>query len=168
MNYLHLLGKELKSDDLLDLLETHDVEVIYDYDRTNENIPDKYWATIHELGMQLRFNEQQRLTTIFLSLTPDDGFATADLGQSDLPSFDSKQEVRDFALQNFISTTEGESEFFGTQHDWIRLDYADYSIHYEFGDALTHLNSKLARWAKRKFKNLRPLRKVTLNITEKQ
>jgi len=148
MNYLHYLGKELKSDDLLDLLETHDVEVVYDYDRTHENIPDKYWATVHELGMQLRFDEQQRLTTIFLSLMPVEGFTTADLGQTDIRSFGSKQEVRDFASENVIATTEGETEFFGTKHDWIRLDYSNYSVHYDFGDG--------------------PLKKVTLSLKEEE
>lgn len=148
MNYLNMLGKELKSDDLLDLLETYDVEVIYDFDRTHENIPDKYWATAHELGMQLRFDEHQILTTIFLSLTHEDGFTPVNLGQSDIRDFGSKQEVRDFASENGIATIEGETEFFGTKHDWIRLNYPDHSVHFDFGGG--------------------PLKKVTLHLTGKE
>jgi hypothetical protein len=146
MNYLPMLGKELKSDELLDLLETYDIEVIYDFDRTHENIPDQYWATAHELGMQLRFDEHQVLRTIFLSLTQEGGFTPTDLRQSDIQLFESKQEVRNFAAENGIATSEGETEFFGSKHDWIRLDYSGHSVHYDFGGG--------------------PLRKVTLNSTE--
>lgn len=138
-----MLGKELKSDEILDLLETYEIEVIYDFDRTHENIPDKFWATAQELGMQLRFDEHQVLRTIFLSVTEEDGFAPADLRQSDIRLFQRKQDVRDFAAANGISASEGETDFFGSKHDWIKLDYSGHSVHYDFGGG--------------------PLKKVTLN-----
>jgi len=146
MNYLPILGKKLKSDELLDLLETYDIEVTYDFDRSHENIPDQYWGIARDLGMQLRFDEHQVLRTIFLSLTQEEGFTPADLHHSDIRVFGSKQEVRDFAAENDTATTEGETEIFGTKHDWIRLDYSSHSVHYDFGDG--------------------PLKKVTLNSTE--
>lgn len=148
MNYLPMLGKVLKSDELLDLLETHGIEVVYEFDRTYENIPDQYWATAQNLGMQLRFDEHQVLRTIFLSLTQEDGFSPIDLDQSDIRVFKSKQEVRDFASESGIATTEGEAEFFGKKHDWIRLDYIGHAIHYDFGGG--------------------PLKKVTLSLTENE
>ena len=129
-------------------METYDIEVIYDFDRTHENMPDQYWATAHELGMQLRFDEHQVLKTIFLSVTQDGDFTPADLRQSDVRLFESKQEVRSFAAESGITTTEGETEFFGTKHDWIKLEYSDHSVHYDFGGG--------------------PLKKVTLNSPGKE
>ncbi|NJK93320.1 MAG: hypothetical protein HC904_16830 [Blastochloris sp.] len=148
MNFLSYLGKALKSDELLDLLETHDMEVIYDFDRSHENIPDQYWATCLDLGLQLRFDDHQILRTIFLSLNQDDGNTPADLSNSDIPIFGSKQDVRNFASENNLKTTEGETEFFGAKHDWIRLEYSDHSIHYDFDGG--------------------PLKKVTIEKNEKE
>jgi hypothetical protein len=37
MKYIDTIGILLKSDFLIDLFETYDVDVIYSYDRTHEN-----------------------------------------------------------------------------------------------------------------------------------
>ena len=37
-----LLGKKLKDDDILDVLEDYEIEVVYDFDRSHENIEDIY------------------------------------------------------------------------------------------------------------------------------
>jgi hypothetical protein len=146
MNFLPLLGTALKSDELLDFLEMHDVEVIYDFDRTHENMPDQYWATAKELGIQMRFDEKQVLRTIFLFLTQDGGFTPADLTDSDLVIYESKAAVREHAAKYKIPTTEGETEFLGAKRDWIRFDFPDHAIHYDFGDG--------------------PLKKISLNLTK--
>jgi hypothetical protein len=39
MQYLPLLGKHLKDDDVVEVLEWADAEVVYDFDRTHENMP---------------------------------------------------------------------------------------------------------------------------------
>lgn len=132
MNYLPLLGKALKSPEIIALLETNDIEVVYDFDRCYENIPDQYWATSHDLGMQISFDENQILKTIFIFVVPEDDFSPANILDSDIHVFDSKHTVRGFAEANSIATTEGKTTFLGIESDWIRFDYPDYRIHYEF------------------------------------
>jgi hypothetical protein len=73
MNYLSLLGSHLKSDNMLDFLEPYDIEVIYDFDRFHENTSDQYWVTIEELGLRLKFDENQILTDVFVFLDPEQG-----------------------------------------------------------------------------------------------
>lgn len=132
MKYLPLLRKSLKSDEIMGLLEAYEVDVVYDFDRTHENMPDKYWATFYNLGMQICFDENQILTTIFIFLIPDDKFAPGDIADSDILVFDSKQAVREYAAENHIDTTEGQTTFFGEESDWIRFDYPEYRVHYAF------------------------------------
>ena len=52
MKHLDLLETELKSEFLCDLFEAYDVQVVYEYDRTNENLPDEYHAEVSDLGLQ--------------------------------------------------------------------------------------------------------------------
>jgi hypothetical protein len=147
MNYLPLLDKALKSPEIIDLLETHDIEVIYDFDRCYENIPDQYWATSHVLGMRMNFDENQILKTIFLYVIPHNEFQPADVKNSDIQIFDSKHTVKSYAEASNIKTTEGYTTFLGTESDWIRFDYPDHRIHYEFCSG--------------------ELKKISLTITEK-
>lgn len=132
MKFLPLLGQSLKGDALLDLFETHDVQVVYEYDRTHENMPDEYWAKAESLGAQFVFDENQVLKFIYLHLTDTDGFEPVDLSDSDIQEFGSKGEVGDFAARMKIETAEGKASLFGTDRDWIRLEYSSHSIHYEF------------------------------------
>src|SRR5689334_14803646 len=107
MKYLPLLGKALKSDELIDLFETHDIEVIYEYDRTHENLPDEYWAKCRELGIQFAFDEHQLLKFIYVHLTDVDGFEPADLSDSDIELFASKLAAQSHAQKNGIPVVEG-------------------------------------------------------------
>jgi len=132
MRYLALLREQLKSDSMLDLLETYDMEVIYSFDRTYENLPDAYWTKCLELGLELRFDADQCLKTIFIYITDADDFTPADLSNSDVIQFDSKAEAASYALKNGISAHEGCGEFFGEERDWIRLEYDNHSVHYEY------------------------------------
>ena len=120
----------------MDLLETHDVDVVYDFDRTHENMPDKYWATFHALGILLSFDENQILKTIFIFQTPEDDFTPADLSDSDILVFDSKNSVRTHALANTIDITEGYTTVLGPESDWIRFNFPEYQIHYEFSEGV--------------------------------
>ena len=134
MKHLDLIGIDLKDDFLNDLFETYDVEVVYDYDRTHENLPDCYRAAIPDLGLQFRFDENQKLTTLFIEqkeatswnpFEPDDRLLT----------FSSKTSARDHAKARGIAISEGAAEFMGESKDWIRFDLHDRSIHYEFVDS---------------------------------
>ena len=133
MDLLNLLGKQLKDDELIDLLEDYDVEVVYSYDRLKENQPDEYWASIPELGIQLNFDENQTLNTTFIFLEKKDGFEVANLGVFPLPQFKSKEAMRQHAESEEIPYTEGQGDFLGKPYDWIRFDYPKYKLHYDFG-----------------------------------
>jgi hypothetical protein len=132
MQYLPLLRKHLKSDEILELLETHDMEVIYEFDRTHENIPDEYCAKSLELGLELVFDEHQTLKTLFIHLNGTDGFAAADVADSDVTLFESKNDAAAFASAQGVEISEGIAELFGVERDWIRFEYKEHSVHYEF------------------------------------
>jgi len=132
MKYFPLLGKPLKSDELLDLFETHDVEVVYEYDRTHENLPDEYWGKCKDLGVQFVFDELQFLKFIYIHLTDADGFDPADLSASDIEVFASKLDARSHAQKKGVPVVEGRATFLGAERDWIRLEFSKHSIHYEF------------------------------------
>jgi hypothetical protein len=134
MKYLPLLGKSLKSDELLDMFETHDVEVIYEYDRCHENLPDEYWAKCEGLGTQFAFDEYQVLKSIHIHLTSEDGYTPADLSASDIEFFGAKSEVQSYAEKRGIAAAQGRANFLGQDRDWIKLDYSSHSVHYEFRD----------------------------------
>ena len=116
----------------MDLLETYDMEVIYEFDKTYEGLPDEYWTKSSELGLQLVFDEEQKLTTIHLMLEQDEDFSPADIAESDIQNFGSKSEVREFGTKNNVPIVEGKSELFGKEKDWIRLDDEMHSVHYEY------------------------------------
>lgn len=132
MNFLPLLRKPLKSDEIIDMLEHWDVDVIYSFDRDHENLPDEYYAPIPQEGFQLVFDDKQWLRTVFVHLISTDGFQPADLSDSDLEVFPSKTDVAAHATTHSIRISEGRAELFGVERDWIRLDFDDHSIHYEF------------------------------------
>lgn len=147
MKYLDLLGVELKSDVLCDLFETHDVEVVYEYDRTHENLPDEYCAEIPTLGMRFVFDESQVLKTLFLQQVEMSGFNPFDDDDDRLKRFDSKAEARRYASENGERITEGAAEFMGEERDWIRFEYGSYSVHYEYVDSSLKMITIQARKA---------------------
>ena len=132
MKYRPLLRKRLKSDEILDFLETYDMEVVYEIDRTHENMPDEYWTKCLELGLQLVFDENQYLKIVFINLTDADGFTPANLADSDVLQFDSKTVAASHAHQEGITTSEGRGVFLGEERDWIRFEHKEYSVHYEY------------------------------------
>jgi hypothetical protein len=52
MNFLALLGKKLKDDDVIELFERAHIHVVCDFDRSHENVPDRYWAAAKKEGFQ--------------------------------------------------------------------------------------------------------------------
>src|SRR5690554_4009377 len=74
MGYIDLLGISLKSDFLLDLFETYDVDVRYRYDRNHEGMDDEFIAQIPEMGLEFLFDSTQRLTTLFMRNIDHSGF----------------------------------------------------------------------------------------------
>ena len=132
MHLLPLLGKLLKDDDIIDILDGMEMVVIYDFDRLLEGQPDKYWAAAQEAGIQFRFDEAQTLDTIFLYIAPDEGFAACAQRDSDVPIFTTAAEVQTFGEAQRLQISKGRADFLGVSRDWIRLGFEAYSVHYEF------------------------------------
>lgn len=139
MDLLNLLERELKSDPLIDLFETYDVEVVYEHDRTYEGMDDEYWAKIPSLGLQFVFNKNQKLQTVFVHLNEKDGFDSANTNDLKLTSFSTKSDALQFASNNDIPFSEGEAEFLGEHRDWIKFKHKAHSIHYEYRESLLSL-----------------------------
>lgn len=134
MKHLDLLGTPLKSEFLFDLLETYDVQVVYEYDRTYENLSDEYHAEIPDLGLQLIFDEHQILRTLFITPVEITTFNPFEDDER-VRIFASKSEARQHAKESDVPTSEGEADFMGEHRDWIRLESDTYSVHYEFVDS---------------------------------
>jgi hypothetical protein len=132
MKFLSLLGRLLKDDEIIEILEGLNIDVIYEFDRLHENQPDIYWATSKPEGFQFRFDENQKLEVVFLRITSGDGYAAFSQRDCDIPFFASKQEVEAFGEAQHLQVTKGSADFLGVYRDWVRLEFATHSINYTF------------------------------------
>jgi hypothetical protein len=141
MKFLPLLGKRLKDDEVMDILETYDIEVIYDFDRLHENMPDAYWAHFKEQGFLLNFNADQELSTVFLYLENLEGFTPIEIDQlEDIQVFRDVEEVRSHAAVHGFVLHEGGQREGESAKSWARFDSSTTAIHYEFaGRKLTRI-----------------------------
>jgi hypothetical protein len=57
MRFETFLGKHLKDDDVIEVLEIHSMKVWYDFDRSHEGLEDIYWSEAPASGFIFRFNE---------------------------------------------------------------------------------------------------------------
>lgn len=144
MKLISYLNKSLKSEELIDLFESNEVDVIYMYDGMYEGRSDEYIAVIKELGIQFIFNENQILSTIFIHLKNEE-FQSANLEDLDLSAFDSKNDLMKYAQKNSLKYSEGMAVLFGQEREWLKLDFLSYTVHYEFREnslSLVTLQSK--------------------------
>lgn len=145
MHFLPLLGKHLKDDDMLEFLEEHEVVVVYDFDRTHENIPDQYWAASKKDGFQFRFSADQKLDVIFLYIAPVRGFSAIDCAHLDVPMFTSVAEIEAHCATKRLRFLKGQmrDSVLGDS-DWARIDVDTHSVHFDFrGGKLTILTVSL-------------------------
>lgn len=138
MKYIELLGKHLKSNDVIDVLECDDLDVTYDFDRFHENQPDVYWVASKAEGVQMRFNENQTLDTLFFYIQPDDGFSPCKIDSLGVPVFDSRDSARAYAAASGLPVTEGEADFLGVHRKWIKINFGSHLHHSEFRGAKLH------------------------------
>lgn len=144
MKLVSYLNKSLKSEELINLFESNEVDVIYMYDRMYEGRSDEYIAVIKELGIQFIFNENQILSTIFIHLKNEE-FQSANLEDLDISAFDSKNDLVKYAQKNSLKYSEGMAVLFGQEREWLKLDFLSYTVHYEFREnslSLVTLQSK--------------------------
>jgi len=141
MEILSLLRKRLKDDEVMEWLEWMDVDVVYDFDRSHENMPDVYWAAAKDHGITLRFDERQTLDTIFVHVQPNDGHLAADFSLiTDIVVFGSDSQVRAYAADHGIKITSGaRPAALPPPGSWVRLDYDHHRVHYEFREGALSL-----------------------------
>lgn len=132
MQFLPLLGKHLKGDDVIEVLEAFDMKVTYDFDRLNEGQPDAFWAESKPDGFQLRFDASQTLDTIFLHVAPSDSFAAISPSRCEVPLFSNVIEAKAYGGSEHLKVATGSSDFLGVHRDWVRIESAEHSTHYEF------------------------------------
>lgn len=146
MKLISYLNKSLKSEELIELFEINEVDVIYTYDRIYEGRSDEYIGSIRNLGLQFIFNETQILSTVFIYIK-DEEFLSANLESLGLSTFDSKNNLLKYAQKNSLKYSEGRAAFLGQEREWLKLDFLNYTVHYEFRDgslSLVTLQSKNA------------------------
>ena len=136
MDFTNLLGKQLKDDRVLQLLEDYDIDVIYSFDRLHEGTEDIYWAQFKENGFQLRFDETQKLDVIFLYMVARDGYTPISSSEIDVPIYQSFAEARvDFEANNLDYTNyPSEDPSDPWYQRWIKTNNGVYTRHYEFKD----------------------------------
>ncbi|MFV8784018.1 hypothetical protein ACNKU7_16480 [Microbulbifer sp. SA54] len=139
MNLSNFLNSTLKSDELIEFFEVHDVEVIYSYDRLHEGMEDQYFGSIAELGIQFVFNNQQALKAIFVHAQNNGEFQAANLPELGVMSFEEKTSVVAYALDNGINYSEGAANFLGKSLEWAKFEFSNHSVHYEFNDGVLAL-----------------------------
>jgi hypothetical protein len=133
MEFLPLLGKRLKDDEIIEVLESACMDVIYDFDRSHENIADCYWTTAKKDGYRFKFDADQILAVIFLHVAPIDGFTPIRRDDCDISFFSGIGEAETYAAQHQLRAEKGgPTDFLGVRRYWLRLEFATYSVHYEF------------------------------------
>lgn len=125
-----LLNLALKSDEVIELLESFELTVVYDFDRLNEGMADTYWVEAHDAGFQLLFDEQQVLKTVFAYAAPKDGFSGVDSSIVGVPFHSGLHEAQRAFEKAGVPFTSGMP-----RHRWIKGRLAAYSVHYEFNPA---------------------------------
>jgi hypothetical protein len=135
MKYIDVLGEPLKSDFLCDLFETYDVDVVYSYDRTHENIEDEYFAEIADMGLSFLFDNDQKLISLFMTTSKHTGYNPFELPDPRSVPFNTRHDAEVYAKENNIQIETRASKkdsFFGEIPEWVKFHYGEYSIHYEF------------------------------------
>lgn len=142
MNLSALLGRRLKDDEILEVLEAYQIEkVIYDFDRHHENMADAYWAAATNAGFQLRFDQHQALGTIFCYIAAEEGFSPISpqiIGAPIYRSFDEAEAACKAAgLKYSVSDPKNGPKFHKL---WLRVDSPERRTHYQFkGGALSRV-----------------------------
>lgn len=140
MKLTEYLGLHLKDDSVLELLEQHDMEVIYRFDRLHENSPDEYTAAARDAGFELCFDERQILKTIFCYVQDRDAFSAVDQSIVGATIFESLAEAKAAAAKDGVSYEHNDGmEFLGRKLCWIKFERGDRAVHYEYSPSTLSL-----------------------------
>jgi len=120
------VGILLKSEEMIEFLERYDLSVTYHFDRLNEGQSDSYTVESEEPPLALKFDTDQRCTTIFIR----NPAAVIGKGFVSFPDLRSPREIEKHAKVNGLVLRRGPS--------WLRCDGPVRCHHYEFtGEKLT-------------------------------
>ena len=136
------IGRNLKDPAIIEILDRFDVSVVYDFDRDFENQPDKYWAHLYSEGLLFRFDESQRLDTVFVYLQPTDQFQANPGTLLDFERFENIAHARTYARQNGLPYTQNRDK--PGVPTWIRIEHPTCYVHYQFGDNVLSLVTIMA------------------------
>jgi hypothetical protein len=142
MKLVEYLGRRLKDDEVMRLLERFDMRVVYQFDRLHENAPDYYDSAAPSNGFELRFDEAQILTTIFCYTVAEGPFAPIDESFIGLPIYRTAAEARAAGAKLGVKVSYAEGvRFLGRVMSWVRLDHSTQAWHFEYsGGALTRVS----------------------------
>lgn len=130
MNLSTLLGRKLKDDAILGVLERCGIEkVVYDFDRLHEGTPDVYWASSQTRGFSLRFDAAQTCDVVFCYVVPAEGFAAVDPSWVGVAIFASYDEAEQRCREGGLSFSVAGLAMAGR---WLLVDAGATKIHYEF------------------------------------
>ncbi len=131
MNLSRLLGKQLKDESILEVLEAYGMQVIYDFDRTHENMEDKYWAQAQPYGFQLGCNQNQKLEVIFCYIGASEGFSPIDENIIGVPVYRTFEDAENTCKRESLRYRVSDSKSPGW---WIRIEGEHLWSHYQFKD----------------------------------
>jgi hypothetical protein len=130
-----LLGAKLKSDFINDLFETYDVDVVYSYDRTHENIEDEYFAEIPQMGLEFIFDACQTLKTLFMKKVEHTGYNPFESDDPRNVPFKNGREAMKYAQENGIFAVHNEAKRnsnFEEVPEWVKFNLEIYLESTEF------------------------------------
>lgn len=134
----------LKSVEIIHLLERFDLDVIYRFDRFHEGTPDSYSASAHGEGFEFQFDDEQVLETIWCYIRERDGFSQieSDAIGTFVPS--SFQAAKSHAIASGWTFSEPAEACAKT---WLRLEEPGLWTHYEFVDGALSLITLMRPWS---------------------
>jgi hypothetical protein len=135
MNFSALLGKKLKDDEVIEVLETHDMTVVYEFDRTHENMDDLYWSDAKPDGFQFGFDKDQVLYVIILYVAASEGFEPIDRSTLSFPLYETFDEAKNSFETEGVSYRQSAGEPGSAMHKWwIKGDFGSFTRHYQYQD----------------------------------
>ena len=136
MLFSQLLGKQLKDDEVMELLDYYEIDVVYDFDRTHEGMEDVYWAASEDNGFQFRFDETQKLDVVFLYMVAREGFTPIAHNEVDVPIYESFNDAKSAFEKEGLEYENSPSEDPSNKwyQRWIKATRGLCTTHYEFKD----------------------------------
>jgi len=120
-----LLGRRLKSDECIELLELFDLQIIYDIDLLHEGTADAYWIKDPARGCTRCADEHHVITVAFVQLQEADGQQAFPWPLTDIT-------FAGDGLQGWGPPSRSGSH---RGVHWVRYDRADKSTHLEWNAA---------------------------------